>query len=133
MAGRFHPKNTPGENLLALLRIVPWRRRLITVLLIVIGLPTFVYGIFIGRNVFFGATHFFYDLSAPPVASPTPQPPLLKLLPQVGSLLYTVQEGDSCDAILVYQMRMNQAGEVFSDVKPETVRALNAALGQDCH
>jgi hypothetical protein len=28
---------------------------------------------------------------------------------------------------------MNQAGEVFSDVKPETVRALNAALGQDCH
>lgn len=133
MANRFHPKSTPGENLRTFLKRVPWRRHLLSILLIVLGLPTFVYSIYIGSNIFFGTSHFFYDLSAPSVATPTPQPPLPKLLPQVGSLLYTVQEGDNCDAILVYQMRMNQAGEVFSDVKPETVRALNAALGQDCH
>lgn len=133
MAGRFHPKSTPGENLLAFLRMVPWRMYLVSILLIVIGLPTFIYGIYIGGNVFLGATHFFYDLSFGPVASPTPQPPLPNTLPQAGSILYTVKDGDSCDAILAYQMRMNQAGEVFSDIKPETVQALNAAMGEDCH
>jgi hypothetical protein len=106
---------------------------LVSILLALLGLPTFISGIYIGKNVFSGATHFFYDLSAPSVASPTPQPPLPKLLPQAGSVLYTVRDGDSCVEILAYKMRMYQAGEVFSDVKPETVRALNAALGYDCH
>ncbi len=133
MFGRFHPKSTPRESLNTLLRVVPWRMYLVSILLMVLGLPTFVYGIYIGGNIFFRTTRFFYDLSAPFVASPTPQPPLPQLLPQVGSLLYTVQDGDSCDAILAYEMRMRQAGEVFSDIKPETVRALNTALGQDCH
>jgi hypothetical protein len=133
MAGRFHLKSTPRESLHTLLRMMPWRMYLVSIFLIVLGLPTFVYGIYIGHTIFFGATHFFYDLSAPFVASPTPQPPLPQLLPQVGSVLYTVQDGDSCDEILTYEMRMRQAGEVFSDIKPETVRALNVALGQDCH
>ena len=30
-------------------------------------------------------------------------------------------------------MRMANAGQVFSDVNPNTVKALNSALGQDCH
>jgi hypothetical protein len=132
MAGRFHPKSTPRENLRILLRMVPWRMYLVSILLIALALPTFLYGIHIGGNVFFNTTHFFYELSAPPMASPTPPPPLPQVLPQVGPILYTVRDGDSCDGMLAYQMRMNQAGEVFSDVKPETVRALSAALGQDC-
>ena len=139
MAGRIHPRRVgvspilTRENLSTLLRMVPWRMHLVPILLIVLALPTFVYGICIGRDIFFGTTRFFYNLSLPAVASPTPQPPLPKLLPQVGSVLYTVRNGDSCDAILAYEMRMNQAGQVFSDIKPETVQALNAALGQDCH
>ena len=97
MAGRIHPTRTGAgsvptrEYLSILLRMVPWRMHLVPILLIILALPTFVYGISIGRNIFFGVTHFFYDLSAPSVASPTPQPPLLKLLPQVGSVLYTVE------------------------------------------
>ncbi len=132
MAGRFHPKSTPRENLRIFLRMVPWRMYVVSILLIVLGLPTFVYGIHLGGNIFFNATHFFYELSAPSAASATPQPLLPAVLPQVGSVLYTVKDGDACDEILAYQMRLNDAGEVFSDVKPETVRALNAALGQDC-
>ena len=132
MAGRFHPKSTPRENLRIFLRMVPWRMYLVSILLIVLALPTFVYGIHLGGSVFYNTTHFFYDLSAPPVASPTPPPPLPNVLPQVGSVLYTVRDGDSCDGILADQMRLDDAPEVFSDVKPETVRALNVALGQDC-
>ena len=113
--------------------MVPWRMYLVSILLIVLALPTLVYGIHLGGNVFYNTTHFFYDLSAPPAASPTPPPPLPNVLPQVGPVLYTVRDGDSCDGILVDQMHMGDAPEVFSDAKPETVRALNAALGQDCH
>jgi hypothetical protein len=139
MANRLHPKRMgtspipTRENLSPFLKMVPPRRYRVPFLLALLGLVTFIYGIFISGNVFFSTTRFFYDLSAAPVASPTPQPPLSKLLPQAGTVLYTVQDGDSCDAILAYQMRMNQAGVVFSDIKPETVRALNAVLGQDCH
>lgn len=55
------------------------------------------------------------------------------MLPQVGSLLYTVQQGDSCDEIVAVQMRMSDAGTIFSDVKPNTVKALDASVGLDCH
>jgi hypothetical protein len=55
------------------------------------------------------------------------------VLPQVGSLLYTVQGGDSCDEVLAVQMNLVDAGEIFSDLKPNTVKALDAAIGQDCH
>jgi hypothetical protein len=139
MANRFHLKRMltspipTRENWRAFLQMVLPRKHLIPILLVILGLATFVYGISIGGHVFSSVTRFFYDLSSAPVASPTPQPPLPKLLPQARTVLYTVQDGDSCDAILTYQMHMNQASEVFSDVKPETVQALNAALGQDCH
>lgn len=108
-------------------------RRLVPIFFVALGLVTFICGISMASNIFVGTTHFFYKLSLEPVATPTPQPPLPQLLPQAGTILYTVQDGDSCDAILAYEMRMNQAGEVFSDVKPETVQALNASLGEDCH
>ena len=103
MVGRFHPKTTPKENFLALWRMIPWRMYLVSILLITIALPTFVYGIYIGKNVFFNAAHFFYTLSTLPVASPTPQPALPMLLPQAGSIFYTVEDGDSCDSVLAYQ------------------------------
>jgi hypothetical protein len=54
------------------------------------------------------------------------------MLPQPGSILYTVQNGDSCDSILAYQMNMASAGQVFSDANTATVKALNATLGHDC-
>jgi len=109
------------------------RGHLVRNFFVVLGLVTFIYGIAIAGNIFVGTTRFFYALSLAPAATPTPQPPLPQLLPQAGTVLYTVQDGDSCDAVLTYQMHMNQAGEVFSDVKSETVHALNAALGEDCH
>jgi hypothetical protein len=35
--------------------------------------------------------------------------------------------------MLTYHMHMSDAGQIFSDANPVTVKALNAALGQDCH
>lgn len=79
-------------------------------------------------------TNFFYNLTgSPPAATPTPLPPFPARLPQVGSLLYTVQAGDSCDEILAVQMRMSDAGTIFTDAKPNTIQALNATIGHDCH
>jgi hypothetical protein len=133
MAHRFHFKTTTGEASRTFLKVVPWRIYIVSILLFALALPTFVYGIRLGSNIFFGVTHFFYELSAPSVAASTPPPPLPGVVPRVGTVLSTVEEGDSCDAILAYQMRLSRAGEIFSDVKPETVQALNVALGQDCH
>jgi hypothetical protein len=133
MAHRFHFKTTAGETARTFLKVVPWRMYMVSILLSALAFPTFVYGIRLGSNIFSDTTHFFYELSAPSVASPTPPPPLPSIMPQVGSVLSTVEEGDSCDAMLAYRMRLSRAGEVFSDVKPETVQALGAAIGQDCH
>jgi hypothetical protein len=44
-----------------------------------------------------------------------------------------VKAGDACDEILAYQMRMADAGQIFSDVNPNTVKALDNVIGQDCH
>ena len=44
-----------------------------------------------------------------------------------------MQVGDSCDAILAAQMHMADAGQIFTDVNPSTVRALDNLIGQDCH
>src|SRR5437588_7433522 len=91
------------------------------------------------------AANHFRPTSPPPQAtfSPnvkgtsTPVPvstPSLNVVESVpGSVLYTVHNGDSCDAILTIQMRMADAGQIFSDSKPSTVQALGDALGQNCH
>jgi hypothetical protein len=57
---------------------------------------------------------------------------LLSKLPQPGSLLYTVQVGESCDEILAVHMGMVDAGQIFSDANPNTVKALSNVVGQNC-
>ncbi len=134
MAHRFHTRSTPAENLRVVTRSIPWKLLILIPLLAVFAVPTYLYASGVGKYVIPGVTNFFYSLSAPQTsASPTPQPAFPSTLPQVGSLLYTVQGSDSCDSILTYQMRMADAGQVFSDVNPNTVKSLNASLGQDCH
>lgn len=135
MARRFHPRSTPAENFRIVIRSIPWKLLFLLPVLFVVAVPTYLFGSRVGNNVLPGMTKFFYTAfgAAAPTAAPTPPPPFPTVLPQVGSVLYTVQNGDSCDSILTFQMRMNDAGQVFSDVKPETVTALNAALGHDCH
>jgi len=103
-------------------------------MLLIVAFPAFLFGTREGRQVLPAVANFFYKISGPPLPSaPTPLPPLTKTLPQPGSLLYTVQAADSCDEILATQMRMVDAGQIFSDANPNTVKALDAAIGQDCH
>ncbi|HEU5230824.1 MAG TPA: hypothetical protein VFU49_23580 [Ktedonobacteraceae bacterium] len=134
MARRFHPRSTPAENLRFIIHSIPWKLLFLLPILIVIAVPTYFYGTRLGGNVIPSFTDFFDKLSAPaPPPTPTPLPVFPSGLPQAGSLLYTVQDGDSCDSILLFQMHMFNAGEIFSDVKPNTVQALNATFGHDCH
>ncbi|HLZ55932.1 MAG TPA: hypothetical protein VKR06_03200 [Ktedonosporobacter sp.] len=134
MARRFHPRSTTAEKLRIITSAVPWKLLLLIPVLIALAIPTYVYGAHIGSSVVPSIAQFFYNLSGPgPAPAPTPTPAFPTMLPQAGSILYTVQGGDSCDGILAFQMHMASAGEIFSDVKPNTVQALNAALGQDCH
>lgn len=134
MSHRFQPRSTVGENLRVVARTIPWKLLFLIPILVLLAIPTYLYGARIGSYLLPSLTKAIYNAGAPPpAASPTPLPTFPTQLPQVGSVLYTVQEGDSCDSILTYSMHMNDAGQVFSDVKPETVKALDAVLGQNCH
>jgi hypothetical protein len=134
MTRRFQPRSTPAENLRIVMRSIPWRLLILLPILILVAIPAFYYGTHAGQKVFPTVTNFFYNLTgAPPTATPTPFPPFPTTLPQVGSLLYTVQASDSCDEILAVQMRMADAGTIFTDVKPDTIQALDASIGQNCH
>jgi hypothetical protein len=134
MARYFHRRSITLENLRTVMRTIPWKLLIVLPLLIIFAIPTFSFGLRLGAHVLPGVTNFFYTLGGPPpLPTPTPLPPLSTVLPQPGSLLYTVQEGDNCDEILTIQMRMVDAGQVFSDANPKTVQALDAAMGQDCH
>src|SRR5437660_2380542 len=134
MAHRFHPRSTPAEQLRFIIHSIPWKLLFLLPVLIVIAVPTYLYATHAGNNVVPSITDLFFKLSAPaPPPTPTPLPVFPSGLPQAGSILYSLQAGDSCDWILLFQMRMFNAGEIFSDIKPETVKALNASLGQDCH
>src|SRR5581483_5954511 len=62
----------------------------------------------------------------------TPIPAFPTVLPQPGSVVYTVQISDSCDEILATRMHMVDTSQIFSDSKPNTDQALNDALGQNC-
>ncbi len=133
MARRFHPRSTPGENIRLVTRGIPWKLLLLLPVLAAVAIPTYLFGSRLGNQVLPSATKLFSALAAPaPSATPTPPPAFPTLLPRAGTILYTAQEGDSCDSILTFQMRMNDAGQVFSDVKPATVKALNASLGKNC-
>ncbi len=134
MARRFHTRSTPAQNLRSILHAIPWRLLLLLPVLLLFAIPAFYIGTHAGKNVLPSLTNFFYKASGPPAPpAPTAYPAFPSQLPQVGSLLYTVQAGDSCDEILAYQMHMVDAGTIFTDVRPETVRALDASIGQDCH
>ncbi len=134
MARRYHPRSTVGDNLRVIVQRIPWKLLFLLPMLIVLAVPTYVYGARIGSRLLPSMTSFFYTLGeAAPTPAPTPYPAFSPVLPQSGSILYTVQGGDSCDEILAIQMRMARAGEIFSDVNPNTVQALNQTLGQDCH
>lgn len=134
MIRRYRPRSTPSENLRIVLQRIPWRLLILIPVLIAVAIPAYVYGSRLGGKVLPGATNFFYTLGGPgPSPTPTPFPPFPTVLPQPGVRLYTVEAGDNCDEILTVQMRMIDAGQVFSDVNPNTVKALSASLGQDCH
>ncbi len=135
MARQFRPRSTSKDNLRIIARSIPWKLLVLLPVLIGVAIPAYLYSARAGNTVLPAITGWFYTLSnaAPPQPSPTPLPPLPSILPQVGSISYTVGGGDSCDSILAYHMHMYSAGEVFSDVKPETVRALDQTIGQNCH
>lgn len=134
MSRRIQPESTPKENLQIVLGFIPWKLLVVVSILILLALPIFIYGSHLGNQVVPFFTNYFYTVfGATSSTTPTPVPAFATSLPQVGSLQYTVQDGDSCDAILAYQMNMASAGQVFSDANPVTVRALNASVGHDCH
>lgn len=130
---RRYQKSTSGDNLRTFAGFMPWKLLILLPVLVAVAIPTYLIGTRMGGNFMPSLTSFFYKITdTDPQATPTPQPVLSSFLPQVGPVLYTVQDGDNCDSILADQMHMVDAGEVFSDVKPETVRALNDALGHNC-
>src|SRR2546423_14705180 len=134
MDHRIQKQSKRRENPRFFIRSIPWRLLLLLPVLILVAIPTFYFSTHSGQRVLPAVTNFFYNLSGPPpAATPTPLPPFPSTLPQMGSLLYTVQAGDSCDEILAVQMRMNDASTIFTDVKPNTIQALNATIGHECH
>jgi hypothetical protein len=134
MARRFHPRSRPAENLRIVLAAIPWKLLLLIPILIAVAIPTYLFGSRLGTQIFPSITKLFYTASAPaPTAVPTPYPAFPTVLPLTGARLYTTRADDSCDSVLTFQMNMNDAGQVFSDVKPETVKALDKTVGLDCH
>jgi hypothetical protein len=134
MARRFHPRSRPAENLRIILATIPWKLLILTLVLLAAAIPAYLFGARLGNQIFPSLTKLFYTASASaPTAVPTPYPAFPTVLPLPGSRLYTTAAGDSCDSVLAFQMNMNDAGQVFSDVKPETVRALDKTVGLDCH
>lgn len=134
VADRIQPRSTPAEKKRVVIRKKPWRPLLLIVILLILAFPAFKFGTGAGQRIFPAVANFFYNISGPPPpATPTPLPPFPASLPQFGSLLYTVQSGDSCDEMLAVQMHMADAGQIFSDVNPNTVKALSSVMGRDCH
>ncbi|WP_126549254.1 hypothetical protein [Dictyobacter kobayashii] len=103
-------------------------------IMVLLAVPTFIYGAHAGSGILPSVTNMFYTLSnVSNLPTPTPLPAFLTTLPQVGSIKYTIGEGDNCDAVLAYRMHMYSASQVFSDANPNTVKQLSQDLGQDCH
>jgi hypothetical protein len=133
MSRRIRPRTTVAENFKQLGHTVPWRLFLLIPFLLVFAVPAFLLGTGAGHKILPNLTTFFSNIANPtPTVLTTPLPRFSTILPQAGALNYTVQNSDSCDEILSNQMRMTDAGLVFSDVKPGTVKALSAAMGKNC-
>ena len=134
MAGRVQGPSTRGGNLRPIARATPWRLLLLLPILIILAFPAFLFGTKQGQRLLPALTSYFYNISGPPPSpTPTPLPPFSTLLPQAGSILYSVLAGDSCDEILTIQMHMVDASQIFSDANPNTVKALDSVIGQNCH
>jgi len=134
MAGRVQGPSARGGNLRPIARATPWRLLLLLPILIILAFPAFLFGTKQGQRLLPALTSYFYNISGPPLSpTPTPLPPFSTLLPQAGSILYSVLAGDSCDEILTIQMHMVDASQIFSDANPNTVKALNNVIGQNCH
>lgn len=132
MSRRIQPRSTFSDNLKLIGQIIPWRLFLLIPFLLVFAIPAFLLGTGAGHRLLPNLTSFFYGMSNKATAVPTPMPPLTKILPQLGGLSYTVRAADACDGILASQMRMSDAGQIFTDANPSTIRALNSALGRNC-
>jgi hypothetical protein len=133
MSRQVRPRSTLTENFKLVRQIVPWRLFLLLPILLIFAIPAFFLGTGAGHHLLPNLTSVFYNLANPTaIVDPTPMPAYPQVLPQPGSVLYTVQNSDSCDEILATQMRMSDAGQIFADSNPNTVLALNAALGENC-
>ncbi len=133
MSRQVRPRSTLEDNFKLARQVVPWRMFLLLPLLLVFAVPAFFLGTGAGHHLLPNLTSVFYKMANPtPVLDPTPMPAYPHALPVPGSVLYTVQDADSCDGILASQMRMSDSGQIFADSKPNTVQALNVALGQNC-
>ena len=138
MARRFLPPDIlRGYDLLPnRLPLRPFTWKMIGVLsaILLIVIPTYITAERVGSKLIPELTSLFYAVSDPNGSlAPTPLPAFPSILPLVGTVPYTVQEGDSCDSILAYQMQFTNASEVFSDQKPKTVQELSTNVGHDCH
>jgi hypothetical protein len=137
MARRFLPPDIlrGGHELLPkrlAFRPLTWKMIGILFAVLLVILPTYIIAERAGSKLVPAFTSLFYSLSDTN-SSPVHLPAFPPVLPLVGKIPYTLKDGDSCDSVLAYEMRFNDASEVFSDQKPETVQALNATLGRNCH
>jgi len=134
VSGRIHQRHRHARDLRAIVHAIPWRIFIFVPVVLLIILPVFQYGMRVGQRIVPAVTNFFYTISGPPPSPiPTPLPSFPTSLPQAGVIPYTVQDGESCDEILTIQMRMADAGQIFSDANPNTVKALDSLVGQNCH
>src|SRR5258708_8403736 len=134
MAGHVQRPSRPGGNQRGVARAIPWRLLLLLPILIILAFPAFLFGTKQGQRLLPTLTSYFYNISGPPPSpTPTPLPPFSTLLPQAGSILYSVLAGDSCDEILTIQMHMVYAGPIFSDANPKTLKALNNVICKNFH
>ena len=133
MSRRVRPRSSLSDNLKLAGHIVPWRLLLLIPFLLAFAVPAFLLGTDAGRHFLPNLTSFFYNLSSSTSSvTPTPMPPLTQYLPLPGAITYTIRDADSCDAVLITQMHMSDASQIFSDANPQTVQALNSSLGQNC-
>lgn len=134
MSRGVRPHSSLSDNFKLIWQILPWRLFLLIPFLLVFAVPAFLLGTDAGHHFLPSLTNYFYTLAnSTPTVIPTPMPPFTRLLPQPGSVAYTVQDMDSCDEILATRMRMSDSGQIFSNANPNTVDALNVALGQNCN
>ena len=138
MTRRFLPSDMlRGYGLLPKYRSfspLTWKVLAVVFAVLLVAVPTYLTAERAGSKLVPELTSLFYAVSDPNGSLvPTALPAFPPVLSQIGTVLYTVQEGESCDSILSDHMRFANASEVFSDQKPETVQALSANLGRDCH